>query len=172
MRFTPRLATAGDHMLDPQDLISHMKEYTSFLADLSHVRAEVLLSPMAVNKWSAQEAIAHIMAWDANFLRTAVLPIEAGKHPHVADEADFQAFNEWAAALGRRLTKKQLLDKATHTRMQLVEHLNRLPSEAFQIKQQGGRIDSDLAEFLERNFVSHDKHHIEQIRAYLAVQGV
>ena len=54
MRFTPRLATAGDHMLDPQDLISHMKEYTSFLADLSHVRAEVLLSPMAVNKWSAQ----------------------------------------------------------------------------------------------------------------------
>ncbi len=155
-------------MVDPEDLISRLKEYTRFLAELGEVREEVLLSPMAVGKWSAQEAIAHIMAWDANLLETAIAPLEAGKNPYVADEADFQAFNERAATLGRQLSRDQLLDRAAQARRQLVEHLKRLPSEAFQTKQQGGRIDSDLAEFLERNFVSHDKHHTQQIGAYLA----
>ncbi len=158
-------------MVDPEDLISHLKGYTGFLAELGRVPEEVLLSPMAVGKWSAQEAVAHIMAWDANLLQTAIVPLEAGKNPYVADEADFQAFNERAATLGRQLSKHQLLDRAAHARRQLLEHLKRLPSEAFQTRQQGGRIDSDLAEFLERNFVSHDKHHIEQIRAYLASQA-
>ena len=155
----------------PQDLIARMTKYTEFLAELDPVGPEVLLASMAVGKWSAQESIAHIMAWDANFLQTAVLPLEAGEHPYIADEADYQAFNARAAALGRQLTKEQLLAKAAQARMQLVEHLKGLPGEAFQAKQQGGRIDSNLAEFLDRNFISHDKHHIEQIRDYLARRG-
>jgi hypothetical protein len=96
-------------MLDPQDLISRMKEYTCFLKDLGGVTAEVLQAPMAPDKWSAQEAVAHIRAWDANFLDTVVLVLEAGKQPLLADEVNFQAFNERAAALGRQLTKEQLL---------------------------------------------------------------
>jgi hypothetical protein len=154
-------------MLDPQDLISRMKEYTRFLTDLGGVTAEVLQAPMAADKWSAQEAVAHIMSWDANFLETVVLALEAGKQLLLADEVDFQAFNERAAALGRQLTKQQLLAKATAARVQLVEHLQRLRPEAFQTKRQG-RGDGDLVEFLERNFVSHDRHHIDQVREYLA----
>jgi hypothetical protein len=107
------------------------------------------------------------MAWDANFLETVVLVLAAGKQPLLADEVDFQAFNERAPALGRQLTKEQLLAQATAARVQLVEHLQRLRPEAFQTKRQG-RVDGDLAEFLERNFVSHDKHHIDQVREYLA----
>jgi hypothetical protein len=154
-------------MLDAQDLISRLKEYTRFLTDLEEVTAEVLQAPMATDKWSAQEAVAHIMAWDANFLRTVVLALEAGEQPVMADEVDFQAFNDRAAAIGRQLTKEHLLAEATAARVQLVEHLQRLSPEAFQTKRQG-RVDGDLAEFLERNFVSHDKHHIDQVREYLA----
>jgi hypothetical protein len=154
-------------MLDAEDLISRMKGYTRFLSDLGGVSAQILKAPMAANRWSAQEAVAHIMAWDANFLKTVVLALEAGKQPLMADEVDFQAFNERAAALGQKSTKEQLLADATDARKQLVEHLQRLSPEAFQTKRQG-RVDGDLAEFLERNFVSHDKHHIDQVREYLA----
>ena len=154
-------------MTGPEELISQMMEYIAFLVQLDSVSQDALLSPMAAGKWSAQESIAHIMAWDANFLQTTILPLEAGKDPYIADEEDYQAFNDRAAALGRQLIKQQLIDRATQARMQLVEHLKRLPAEAFRAKQRGGRIDSDLTEFLERNFVSHDRSHMKQIRDHL-----
>ena len=157
-------------MLDPQELISHLGDYCAFLGELGHVPAEALSAPMGAGKWSAQEAIAHIMAWDANFLRTVVLPLEAGDRPSIAEEVDYQAFNERAAASGRQLTKEALLAEATHARTQLVEALRRMPAEAFRTEPQE-RKGTALAEFLERSFVSHDRHHIGQVRAFLATQG-
>ena len=157
-------------MRNPQDLVSRMQDFCGFLAGLGDVQAEVLLAPMAEGKWSVQEAIAHIMAYDESFLQSAVLPIEDGRQPHIADEADNQSFNDRAAALGRKLTKAQLLERATHARRQLVDHLQRLPAEAFRTKQEG-RADGDLAEFLDRDFVSHDRSHIEQMQRYLKSRG-
>ncbi len=154
-------------MRDPQELISHMRDYTIFLSEIGQMSTDALLAPMGTGKWSVHDVVAHIMAWDVNFLQTAVLPLEAGARPRIADEEDYQAFNERAAALGRQMPKDQLLRKAVDARMRLIEHLGKLSAEVFQTKQQG-RIDSDLAEFLERNFVSHDKSHVGQMRAYLA----
>jgi hypothetical protein len=154
-------------MRDSQELMSQMKDYTIFLSDIGQMSADVLLTPMTVGKWSVHEVVAHIMAWDVNFLQTAVLPLEAGAKPRIADEEDYQALNERAAAVGRQMPKDQLLGKAVEARMQLIEHLGMLSAEAFQTKQKG-RIDTDLSEFLERNFVSHDKSHVSQMRAYLA----
>jgi hypothetical protein len=147
-----------------------MQDFCGFLAGLGDVHAEVLLSPMAEGKWSVQEAIAHIMAYDESFLQSAVIPIEDGRQPHFADEADNQSFNDRAAALGRKLTKAQLLERATHARRQLVDHLQRLLAEAFLTKPEG-RADDDLADLLDRDFVSHDRIHIEQMQRYLKNHG-
>jgi uncharacterized damage-inducible protein DinB len=157
-------------MLNPQDLVSRMQDFCGFVARLGVVQPEVLLAPMAEGKWSVQEAIAHIMAYDESFLQSAVLPIEDGRQPHIADEADNQSFNERAAALGRKLTKAQLIERATHARRQLVDHLRRLPVEAFRATREGP-CDGDLAELLYRDFVTHDRSHIEQIQRYLKSRG-
>ncbi len=157
-------------MRNPQDLVSRMQEFCGFLAGLADVRAEVLLAPMAEGKWSMQEAIAHIMAYDESFLQSVVLPIEDGRQPRIADQPDNQSFNDRAAALGRKLTKAQLLERAADARRQLVDHLQRLPAGAFRTKQEG-RADADLTEFLDRNFVSHDGTHIEQMLRYLKSRG-
>jgi len=161
----------GKRVHAPQDLISQMRDYTRFLAELGQVTAETVSAPMGEGKWSVHDVVAHIMAWDVNFLETTVLAIEAGQQPPIAEEADFQAFNERAAAVGRRMTKEHLLDKATRARVELVEHLQRLPSQAFPATQQGATT-RDLAGFLDRNFVSHDKHHVDQMKAYLAAHKV
>jgi uncharacterized damage-inducible protein DinB len=157
-------------MRNPQELVSRMQDFCGFLAGLGGVRAEVLLAPMAEDKWSVQETIAHIMAYDESFLQSAVLPIEEGRQPHIPDEAGNQSFNERAAALGRKLTKAEVLERATQARRQLVDHLQRLPAEAFRTKPEG-RADADMAELLYRDFVSHDKGHVERMQRYLKSCG-
>jgi uncharacterized damage-inducible protein DinB len=157
-------------MCNPQDLVSRMQDFCGYLAGLGDVQAESLLAPMAEGKWSVQEVIAHIMTYDESFLQSVVLPIEEGRQPHFADEADNQAFNDRSAALGRNLTKAQLLERATLARRQLVDHLQRLPAEAFRKKQEG-RADFDLAELIEGDFVSHDRGHVEQMQRYLKSRG-
>jgi hypothetical protein len=157
-------------MRKPKDLISRMQDFCGFLTGLGDVQAEVMLSPMEVGKWSVQEVIAHIMAYDESFLQSVVLQIENGRQPHFADEAENQSFNNWAAAMGRKLTKTQILDRATQARQQLVDHLQRLPIEAFRTKPDG-RIDQDLTGLLDTDFVSHDKVHIRQMQKYLKSRG-
>ena len=147
-----------------------MQDFCGFLAGLGGVQAEVLLAPMAEGKWSVQETIAHIMAYDESFLQTAVLPIEDGRQPHIPDEADNQSFNERAAALGRKLTKAELLERAAHARRQLVDHLRQLPDESFHTKPEG-RAAADMAELLDRDFVSHDRSHVERMQRYLMSCG-
>ena len=153
-----------------QSLISRMKDYICFLSSLRDVPAEALRAPIADDKWTVLDVVAHIMAWDKNFLKTVILVLEAGEQPVIAEDLNFQAFNEQAADVGRPLTKEQLLRQAADARSQLVEHLQRLPPEAFQTKRQGG-VDGDLAEFLEHNFVYHDKHHTDQVRDYFSSIG-
>jgi hypothetical protein len=52
----------------------------------------------------------------------------------------------------------------------LVDHLQRLPAEALRTKQEG-RAGGDLAESLDRDFVSHHRNHIEQMQRYLKSRG-
>lgn len=66
-------------MDNPVDLISRMQDFCGFLVELSDVRADVLLAPMAEGKWSVQEVVAHIMTYDEVFLQSVVIPIEDGR---------------------------------------------------------------------------------------------
>ena len=103
-------------MRNPRDLVSHTQDFCGFLAGLVEIPPQVLVAPMAEEKWSVQEVVAHIMAYDEAFLRSVVLAIEDGRQPLVPDPADNQSFNDRAAALGRNLTKGQLLERATLAR--------------------------------------------------------
>jgi uncharacterized damage-inducible protein DinB len=143
-----------------------MNDFCEFLVDLEHIPDELFLMPIAVGKWSILEIVAHIMAWDLHFLGDTVRALEEGKTPSLADDLNYLQFNERAAADGRRLTKEQLLRQAIHARKDLTEHLERLPGEAFQIKPNNGAT-ADVAEFLSRNFVEHDRHHQAQIQNFL-----
>ena len=75
-------------MRNYQDIVSRMEEFCGLLAALEETPPEVLLSPMAEGKWSVQEVVAHIMAYDEAFLESVVLAIEDGRQPLVPDPAD------------------------------------------------------------------------------------
>jgi len=155
---------------DANHIVRDMQNLCGFLERLGEIPPQVLLAPMAEGKWSVQEVVAHIMVYDEGFLQTVVLALEEERQVSVSDPADNQSFNERAAALGRKLTKGQLLERATLARRQLVEHLRRLPADAFGAKQEG-LPENDLAGVLEKDFVSHDRMHIEQMQEYLKSRG-
>ena len=153
-------------MSNPEDLLVRMQDLCGFMARLSGTPAELLQVPMAKGKWSIQEVVAHIMVYDETFLHSVVLALTEGKEPRAPDPADNQSFNESAAAVGRNMTKEQLIARAIRARRELVDHLRRLPAQAFDAKLEGSGA-GDLAELLNDDFVSHDRIHVKQMEEYL-----
>ena len=157
-------------MSNPEDLLVRLLELCGFLARLADLPAELLQAPMAKGKWSIQEVVAHIMVYDEAFLRSVVLALADGEKPLLPDPADNQSFNESAAAVGRKLTKERLIGRAIRARTELIDHLRRLPSKAFQTMLEGPA-PGDLARLLTEDFISHDAVHVGQMQAYLKSRG-
>ncbi len=156
----------GDRVSNQEDLLACMQDFCGFLAGLTDLPSELLQAPMAKGKWSIQEVVAHIMVYDETFLQTVVLALADRRKPLFPDPADNQSFNDSAAAVGRKLTKERLIERAILARTELVDHLRRLPSEVLQTKLEGSAV-ADLAELLMDDFVYHDRIHIKQMKEYL-----
>jgi len=150
----------------PDDLIARLQDYVQFLQDLQNESTELLSHPIAEGKWSIHDIVSHIMMWDRDFLQKTVQPLEAGESPPITEDADVQAFNAHAVAYGRNLDREELLAQAVSARAALTAGLARLSPETFDAKPRGGE-GSSLAIFLRQMFVEHDRHHVDQMRAYL-----
>jgi uncharacterized damage-inducible protein DinB len=157
-------------MHDPGSLITLLEGYVRFLGDLRKETEDVFSAPIAEGKWSIHNIVCHIMMWDRDFLQRTVLRLEAGDSPPIEEEMDFQAFNDRAVALGRNMSRDQLLDEAGIARKDLIAHLRRLSAELFDGKPRAGK-EMSLSEFLQKMFVEHDKHHIDQMRSYLTARS-
>ena len=60
-------------MRNPHDLVSRMQDFCGFLARLGVIPPQVLAAHMAEGKWSVQDVVAHIMAYDEEFLQSVVI---------------------------------------------------------------------------------------------------
>ena len=158
-------------MEDSAELIAQLKGYIRFLEELRETDSDVWSAPIGEGKWSIHDIVSHIMMWDKNFLEKNLSRMEAGESVPLKEDSDFQTFNDRAIVLGRKLNKIQLIDKAVRLRTELTTHLSRLPSEAFSTNFQSGN-NMTLATFLYQMFVSHDKHHTDQIIGYLSLHHI
>ena len=95
-----------------------------------------------------------------NLLGMGSVPLE--------EDGDPQRFNKRSVDYGRTLNQERLLEESLRYRSELIAGLKKLPSEAFDAKAQGGKAMT-LSAFLERMFISHDRHHEEQIKKYLGM---
>jgi len=60
-------------MTNSQVLIAQLEDLTSFLILLRNTDSSVWTAPIAKGKWSVPDIIAHIMAWDRNFMEKICL---------------------------------------------------------------------------------------------------
>jgi len=154
-------------MPSPGDLRAHMQQYVDFLRTLQEVEGGLWMTPMGPGKWSMHAVVAHILGWDRNCLEEPLRQFRAGVPTAFAETGDFEACNRRAVAQGRGLSQAELLGEAIRVRGELIRQLEAIPDAAFSEAPGPGLC---LAQFLDELFVQHDRHHQEQIRAFLAGQ--
>lgn len=155
-----------DSLADPVILISQLQEWTPFLGSLQKLDPSLWIAPIEKGKWSIRDIVAHIMAWDKNFLEKVIPRLLKQEAVSLEEDMDVQGFNDRAVEYGKTLSQEQLLDEAVFNRTRIIAELKKLPEEAFFAVVPGS--DSfALFAFLQNMFVAHDAHHQKQIEKYL-----
>ncbi|MDT3428383.1 hypothetical protein J2Z22_003975 [Paenibacillus forsythiae] len=134
-----------------------------FISDLTPYSDDALRKPI-VGTWSIQDIISHIMGWDKSFIQT-LNQIINNEEVNLEEHHDVQAFNEASVTFGRTMKPHDLLKEAISQRKQLILKLSMVPESAF--NRQFHNSAYTLETFLQEMFISHDKHHEEQIMKHL-----
>jgi hypothetical protein len=148
-------------------LIVELETFVSFLQSHRATDPELWFRPLSPGKWSPHDIVAHIMMWDKHFLSESIRGIEAGQMVPLQEQPDYQEHNDRAVAVGHKMSKDQLLNEAVRARLELVNRLTKLERNAF-IQPSASGNGMTLEEFLQRAFVEHDKHHVEQVAAFMS----
>jgi uncharacterized damage-inducible protein DinB len=153
-------------MAKSQLLIKQLQDWTCFIMSLRKI-GPVLTTPIGDGKWSVHDIIAHIMAWDKNFLEIIIPGLLRQELVTLEEDTDVQGFNTRAVEYGRTLNGEQLFNKAIFYRFQIVDQLKKLPEGVFSTVAPGSK-SLTLLSFLQNMFVLHDIHHRKQIEDYLS----
>ncbi|WP_165822496.1 DinB family protein [Paenibacillus montanisoli] len=148
-------------------LLSAFQSLVPFANSLRTLPHHLWNAPLKPEKWSTRAVIGHIMLWDKHFLQEAIRPIAEGK-PLTLKSIDFNDFNREAAAYANETSPEQLLNECVSVREELFKLLSELSPE----KWGASYTDGDgkpftIEEYLE-DFVSHDRHHREEIERFIA----
>lgn len=146
------------------DVSKDLERLTVFISNLTPYSDEVLCKQIVSSSWSIQDIISHIMGWDKNFSKTLDQIIN-NDEVILEEHHDVQAFNEASVIFGRKMKPHDLLKEAITQREQLILKLNMVSESAF-IRQFHNSAYT-LETFLQEMFISHDKHHEEQIMKHL-----
>lgn len=149
-----------------QSLISELEEFIGFVKTLDTLSDGIWVTPISIGKWSIHDIITHITRWDEYFNNCTFPMLTDTTLSELREHPDYLAFNEQSIRYGKGRTKAEIIEEAMRNRQLMVSNLSKLEDSKFSVVYPGDRgftIESYLTEF----FVSHDKHHMEQIQAYL-----
>lgn len=149
-----------------EQLISELAEFLTFVRSLDSMNDEVWFSPISEGKWSIHDIIIHIMKWDEYSNQVTFPALAESEFPELTEHPDYLGYNEQSILYGKGITKKAAVKEAVRNRERMIDHLNRLEGRKFTMVYPGRRgftLESYIREF----FISHDQHHMKQIRDYL-----
>ncbi|MFT4416405.1 DinB family protein [Fredinandcohnia humi] len=152
-------------------IISSFKEYSSWIDTLKNVDDHIWKTPIAADKWSVREIIAHITNWDKYLLSDILPSIRRGEK---ISFPEFEPFNKIASDYAKSgVTKQDILNEAKDTRELLVKELNELPFETVTKHilvnevthcPHTGTPYSLL--YVVQEFIDHDRHHQKQVQQF------
>lgn len=104
-----------------QSLRTGRKDLQDVLAELTE---EDFTRPKAAGKWSLQDVLAYIAAWDEEIVRvlqTFPMPGESVFSYTISDRNDFAAWNEEQVARRRAMTPAQVMSEFESARRDLIQ---------------------------------------------------
>ncbi|SFS79709.1 DinB family protein [Paenibacillus sp. BC26] len=148
-------------------LLSTFQSLIPFANSLRSLPEEVWSAPLQPDKWSTRSVIGHIMLWDRHFLQEAIRPIAEGR-PLTLRHSDFDTFNRHAAAYAESIDKEQLLAECMFVREELWKLLISLSEEKLEMDFTDGDGNPFTIHHYLDDFVSHDRHHLDEIDRFIA----
>ncbi len=136
----------------------------STLAFLTRLPEREILRPRTQARWSVKDVLAHLLACDEETVRRFRL-IARGHGDRVHwfhDMADADRFNARSVARARRLALPALLRRMERARADLIEWLERLPTEALRDSSH----QYTVVQWLPAPGWTHERDHLSEIRAW------
>jgi Uncharacterized protein conserved in bacteria len=137
-----------------------------FVEGLRQLDEETWTMPIARNKWTTRDIIAHIMLWDKYFLECAIAKI-AARQPLTVKHLDFDEFNCNAVDYAKTRGQAELLDLAIRYRTEIIEHLRQLSDSEWTEVHQDGEEQPFAIDHYVPDFIAHDEHHRKQLEHFL-----
>jgi len=148
---------------EKEQLLNTFGEWITFVTDLARYDERFWNQSVALGKWSVREVAAHIVRWDEYFYEEAIRNVRAGL-PLTVRHLDYDAFNEKAKAYGKSASIAELVNGAVSIRKRIIDTIANLSDEQYG----AAYVDADghpfeAGQYL-KDFIWHDRHHIEQIK--------
>jgi DinB superfamily len=142
--------------------ISASREAT--LAFIARLPEREILRPRTQDRWSVKDVLAHLMSCDEETVRRLQL-IARGRGDHIhwfESMADADRFNARSVARLRRLGLAALTRRMARAHAELIERLERLPTEAFEDPSH----EYTVVQWLPAPGWTHEREHLAEVRAW------
>lgn len=159
-------------MNEATSIIGNFSEFSSWLNTLEEMNETLWYKPIATDKWSVSEIIAHISNWD-NYLLSEIIPLV--RKEKGMEFPDFDTHNKKASDYAKSgISQAKLLKEAKYTRKVLVKELNEIPADKL-IKPLTANGVTHYPHtgtpysliYIVKEFTDHDNHHKAQIIQFL-----
>lgn len=145
------------------DLLKQFEEWNDFVTKIIDSDWK---TPLDDGKWGIHDVVNHIMFWDKYFLEEAIMPIIHGEELTVR-HLDYDQFNQKSTEFGRYQNKDNLMKLTKNVRIQILEAIKSMNEDQISAEY----IDADgnkfTVETYVKDFIWHDRHHMNQIEAVL-----
>lgn len=149
------------------NIVYQLEEFAGFVRSLDTLEEKLWFAAIGEGKWSIHDIITHIMKWDEYFNHVTFPDLMSRKTAELKEHPDYLGFNEQSVRYGRNKTGAEIRDKTLHERHTMISNLKDLEEKDFRTVYPGER-GYNLESFLDQYFVSHDRHHMKQIRHFLS----
>lgn len=147
-------------------VIKKLGGFPAFVRSLDRVSDEIWYKPLGEGKWSIHDIIVHIMKWDEYFNQVTFPILRDGKSSDLRENPDYMAFNERSVLYGKGKTREEIVEETLRNRQRMVGSLDTLGEHQFSTVYPD-ESEFTLGSYLNRFFISHDRHHMEQIQDFL-----
>ncbi len=138
-----------------EEVLKHNRHMRSWVHSLNELSVEKWRKPIAENKWTVAEIIAHLSAWDLYIIEHRI----AIQNKDFPISPDVEKFNSTAAEYARNHSKETVLDEFANNRQKLIECIENLDDQKLHTPFYR---NLTILQYL-GGFIEHELHHQKQI---------
>ncbi|MES5893809.1 MULTISPECIES: DinB family protein [Bacillus cereus group] len=152
--------------MEKESILEEKLRLIEWCQTLKCVTNDVWFEPFRKGSWGIADVISHFIVWD-KFLMKFRIPYFLSEQSVPNVPTDVEEMNEGAIKYARSgISKEELIDQFSFTRKQLVEQIERIPTQYFYNDYQFGTKKVRLNNYF-LSLIQHDLKHKEEIIQFL-----